>query len=165
MHRRLSRALVRRGGGLAMGLLVGCPERREQSMPVTMSRAQRDAIYEAVITHLTAIGDVWMCVDRRDYATAKRLGREFSEDLRLLEDLGWADRIDHDNVVLTQPPDELARTLARLHKDASGSLGTYVSRPKDEEELAQRDLAASEALGDILSQLAQPVDEVAEVTS
>jgi hypothetical protein len=30
------------------------------------------------------------------------------------------------------PPDELARTLARLHKDAAGSLGTYLSRPKDD---------------------------------
>jgi hypothetical protein len=44
-------------------------------------------------------------------------------------------------VGLTQPPDELTSALARLHKDASGSLGTYVSRLKDEEELAQRDLA------------------------
>ncbi len=134
-------------------------------MPVTISRAQRDAIYEVVITHLTAIGDVWMCVDRREYADAQRVGREFAEDLRLLEDLGWAAHIDRGTVALTQPPDELTRTLARLHKDASGSLGTYVSRPKDEEELAQRDLAASEALGAILSQLAQPSDDTLEVTS
>jgi hypothetical protein len=41
-----------------------------------------------VINHLTAIGDVWMCVDRREYADAKRFGREFAEDLRLLENLG-----------------------------------------------------------------------------
>jgi hypothetical protein len=59
-------------------------------------------------------------------------------------------------VVLTLPAEELTRALARLHKDASGSLGSYVSRPKDEEELAARDVAASEALGEILSQLAQP---------
>jgi hypothetical protein len=39
-----------------------------------------------------------------------------------------------------------------------------VSRPKDEEELAQRDLAASEALGEILSRLAQP-DNARELTS
>jgi hypothetical protein len=134
-------------------------------MPVTIFRAQRDAVYELVINHLAAIGDVWMCVDRREYADAKRMGREFAEDLRLLEDLGWAEHIDDETVALTQPPDELTRTLARLHKDASGSLGNYVSRPKDEEELAQRDLAASEALGAILSQLAQPPDDTPEVTS
>jgi hypothetical protein len=54
------------------------------------------------------------------------------------------------------PPDELTRTLARLHKDAAESLADYVSRPKHEEELAQRDVAASEALGELLSQLARP---------
>jgi len=35
-------------------------------MPVTLTRAQRDATYEMVVTHVTAIGDVWMCVDRRE---------------------------------------------------------------------------------------------------
>jgi hypothetical protein len=90
-------------------------------MPVTISRAQRDAIYEMVINHLTAIGDVWMSVDRRQFATAKRMGREFREGLRLLEDLGWSETIDRETVALTVPPDELTQTLARLHKDAAGS--------------------------------------------
>jgi hypothetical protein len=104
-------------------------------MPVTISRTERDAIYEMVINHLTAIGDVWRCVDRQEYRSAERLGREFAEDLRLLEDLGWAEHIDRETVALTQPPEELIRALARLHRDASASLRTYVSRPKDEEEL------------------------------
>jgi hypothetical protein len=133
-------------------------------VPLTISRVQRDAIYEMVVNHLTAIGDVWICVGRREYADAKRLGREFAEDLRLLEDLGWAETIDRETVSLTQPPEELTSTLARLHRDASASLGTYVARPKDEEELARRDVAASVALGDVLSRLAQPI-EAREVTS
>ena len=128
-------------------------------MLVTISRAQRDAIYELVINHLTAIGDVWISVNRREHATAKRMGRELREDLRLVEDLGWAETIDHETVELPAPPSELTRALARLQKDASGSLGIYVSRPKDEEKLAGRDLAASEALGEILSQLAQATRE------
>ncbi|HEX7298885.1 MAG TPA: hypothetical protein VF257_07740 [Solirubrobacteraceae bacterium] len=133
-------------------------------MPVTISRAQRDAIYEMVITHLTAIGDVWLCVKRRDFASAKEMGRKFAEDLRLLEDLGWSETIDHETVTLTMPLGELTRTLARLHKDAAEALGTYVSRPKADEELAQRDLAASEALGEILSRLAEPAADALEVT-
>ncbi|MGH2947582.1 MAG: hypothetical protein ACRDPC_15260 [Solirubrobacteraceae bacterium] len=103
---------------------------------MTITRAQRDAIYEIVINHLTAIGDVWLCVERREFADAKRMGRDFAEDLRLLDDLGWAQATDRETVALTVPPDELTRTLARLHRDAAGSLGTYVSRPKDDEELA-----------------------------
>jgi hypothetical protein len=35
------------------------------------------------------------------------------------------------------------------------SLGVYVSRPKEDEELAERDLAASETLGAILGKLAR----------
>ena len=133
-------------------------------MPVTITRVQRDAIYELVITRLTAIGDVWLSIERREFADAKKMGREFAADLQLLEDLGWAETIDGETVALTQPPAELTHTLARLHKDASASLSTYVSRPKDEEDLAQRDLAAAEALGEILTRLAQPVD-TGKVTS
>jgi len=63
-------------------------------MSLTITREQRDAIYEVVIDHPSGIDDVWMAVDQRDFATAKRLGRLFAEDLRLLEDLGWNDHID-----------------------------------------------------------------------
>ena len=98
------------------------------------------------------------------FADAKKMGREFAEDLRLLEDLGWAETIDRDTVSLTQPPEELTSALARLHAEASTSVGAYVSRPKDEEALAERDLAACDALGAILSRLAQPI-EAREVTS
>jgi hypothetical protein len=123
-------------------------------VPLTITRAQRDAIYQVVIPHLTAIGDVWLCVRRREFADAKKMGREFAEELRLLEDLGWSETIDRDTVTLTVPPDELTRMLTRLHRRAARSLGVYVSRPKDDEELAERDLAASETLGSILGQLA-----------
>jgi adenosylmethionine-8-amino-7-oxononanoate aminotransferase len=64
-------------------------------------------------------------VHRRDFADAKHLGRKFAEDLRLREDLGWSETIDHETVTLTMPPDELTRTLARLHKDAASALGVY----------------------------------------
>lgn len=60
-------------------------------MPVTISSAQQDAIYELAINRLNAIGDVQLCVDRREYASARRLGREVAEDLRLLEDLRAVD--------------------------------------------------------------------------
>jgi hypothetical protein len=33
---------------------------------LTITRAQRDAIHQIVIPHLTAIGDVWICVRRHD---------------------------------------------------------------------------------------------------
>jgi hypothetical protein len=45
--------------------------------------------------------------------------------------------------------------VARLHRRAARSLGVYVSRPKNDEELAERDLAASGTLCAILGKLAQ----------
>jgi hypothetical protein len=105
MHRRLSRDC--RGDAVAPGLLLGAPIRREQTVPLIITRGQRDAIYEIVISHLTAIGDVWLCVKRREFADAKKMGREFAEDLRLSEDLGWSETIDRDTVTLTVPPGEL----------------------------------------------------------
>jgi hypothetical protein len=121
---------------------------------LTITREQRDAIYELVIDHLTAIGDIWLCLEGREFAEAKSMGREFAEELRLLEDLGWSETIDRDSIALTLRPEELIRTVARLHRRAARSLAVYVSRPKDGEELAQRDLAASETLGAILGELA-----------
>jgi hypothetical protein len=38
--------------------------------------------------HPAAIGDVWLSVERRDFADAKEMGRKFAEALLLLEDLG-----------------------------------------------------------------------------
>jgi len=149
----LSRAC---GGGVVVrGLLFGGLTGGSRPVPLTITRAQRDAIYEIVIPHLTAIGDVWLCVKRREFADAKKMGREFAEELRLLEDLGWSETIDRDTVTLTVPREELTRTVARLHRRATRSLGVYVSRPKNDEELAERDLAASETLGAILGKLAR----------
>jgi hypothetical protein len=129
---------------------------------LTISREQRDAIYELVVTHLTGIGDVWITLNEREPATSKRLARAFVEDLHLLNDLGWDETIDNERVALTVPAGELVRTLARLHREAAGALRTYVSRPKDEEAVAERNVTASEALAELLSRLAsgpQPVGD------
>lgn len=112
-------------------------------MSVTITGAQRDAIYRTVITHLTGIGDVWSAVQQRDFAAARQLGREFGEDLRLLEDLGWGESIDSETVTLTMPTAELANVVARLQGRVSGSLEAYVRRPRDAEEIAEGDLATS----------------------
>jgi hypothetical protein len=123
-------------------------------MPFTITRPQRDAIYQLVLNHLSGIDAVWTSLDQGDVSTASRLGREFAQELRLLDNLGWSTTIEAETVELTLPAPELTGTFARLHKDAAASIDAYVSRAKDEERLAQRDLAAAEALGDALGRLA-----------
>ena len=108
---------------VGLGLLFGCPDSKG-------AEHARDHLPRAAGRHLRD-GDQPSDRDRRrlDVRRSTRvrrreaMGREFAEDLRLLEDLGWAEHIDRETVALTQPPDELTSTLARLHRDASGVAG------------------------------------------
>ena len=85
----------------------------------TITKAQRDGIYELVCNHLYGIEDLWIALGRsRDYATAERLGIEFGEDFRLLTDIGWRPAEDRTEFELTIPPHDLAETLKRLHDEA-----------------------------------------------
>jgi len=88
---------------------------------VTINGVQREVFYELVLDHLSGIADLSLAVERGDFATAERLGIEFGEDLRLMQDLGWdsAPRKDAD---LTMPPEDLAEVLTRLKADAKGGL-------------------------------------------
>jgi hypothetical protein len=79
-------------------------------MSLTLTREQRDAIYEVALNHLTGIGDVWTAIEKRATTTpARRLGRTFAEDLRLLDDLGWAENTGRQATDLTMRPGELSR--------------------------------------------------------
>jgi hypothetical protein len=116
------------------------PYRKEGTMPsstVTISGAQRQVFYELVLDHLSGIGDLRIAVENEDFATAERLGIEFGEDLRLMEDLGW-DKAFRDDVDLTMPPEDLAEVLTRLRADAEGGL----SESEHERESRETDEAA-----------------------
>jgi len=58
---------------------------------ITIDRDQRDGLYEVISNHLALVQDFWVAMERtKDGATAERLGLEFAEDFRLLQDIGWA---------------------------------------------------------------------------
>jgi len=84
--------------------------------------AQRDALYDEVLTHLSGIDGLWLAIERGDFAAADRLGREFSDDLTLiLEDLGWGDQSSDESeaVELTTETDVLLRVLPQLRARAA----------------------------------------------
>lgn len=90
----------------------------------TITKDQRKGIYELVCHHLYSIEDLWNALGRsRDYATAERLGIEFSEDFRLLNDIGWDAGDDRETFELTIPVHDLTETLKRLHGEAEAVLG------------------------------------------
>ena len=64
----------------------------------TIDRERRDALYELVLNHVNSIGDLWVAMEERDFAKAERLGIEYGEDLRLMQDLGWAEEDGRDSM-------------------------------------------------------------------
>jgi hypothetical protein len=135
------------------------PYRKEGTMPtkLTISPAQRLAVYEQVRLHLSTVSDLWLALERNhDYETAKRLGREFSEDSRLLDDLGWNPEDVRPEFELTMPDADLMRVLGRLRGEADGGLNpTGVEREsKEQEERVELGFRrARDACDDLLAQL------------
>lgn len=103
----------------------------------TISGERRDALYQLVRDHLGGLNDVWIAMEQnKDFAAAERLGREFAQDFRLLEDLGWAEDDARGAVELTMPTAELTQVLKRFHEAAEAGLASSrlerVSREEDE---------------------------------
>jgi hypothetical protein len=89
-------------------------------MSVTISGEQRDALYDHILLKLSAFGDLQLALDRGDIETATRLGRRFSDGLRLIQDeLGWGVGSSASYELRTIPPAELARILAGIRDDAA----------------------------------------------
>lgn len=86
---------------------------------ITITSEQRRGLYELVRNHISGLGDVWLVMEQNsDFATAERLGREFAEDVLLLNDLGWHPGDERAAFELTMPADDLAEALDRLRGEA-----------------------------------------------
>jgi hypothetical protein len=110
-----------------------------QGSTVTISGPQRQAFRLMLLQNLSGIADLWLAFTDGRVATASQLGRQFGQDLRLMDDLGWG--VEADDVDLTMAPAELAEVLQRMRADAEGGLreGTHERqvRAADEETRAR----------------------------
>ena len=86
---------------------------------ITISGPQRDGLYELVRNHLGSVGDLWDAPEqKKDFATAARLGLEFGEDFELLDDIGWDEDEGRESFELAMPVHDLTELLKRLHDEA-----------------------------------------------
>jgi hypothetical protein len=86
---------------------------------VTITAAERDALYDELYAGLSGIDGVWLAASTGDLEEVARLSRQFSDDLRLLlDDLGWGEGSGESHE-LTAPPDVLRRTFTRLRTTAT----------------------------------------------
>jgi len=89
--------------------------------PIKLTRDQREAIYQAVRTHLVGLSDVFTLLERQDdVPAAEKLAREVADDFRLLEDLGWHEEGSSGQVELTMPHPELSALMKRIREETEG---------------------------------------------
>lgn len=124
---------------------------------ITIDREQRDGLYEVVRNHLTGVEDFWVALERTgDFATAERLGLEFGEDFRLLQDIGWAEEESRMTFELTMPPHDLTELLRRLHGEAVQILissGSESQSDREEADTTRRFQRAYETCERVLADL------------
>lgn len=84
-----------------------------------ISAAQRNAIYQQILDHMSNAGDLSLLVEQGDLSAARRLAREVSDDLQLvLDGLGWGETTSGGDVDLNLPAEQLRRTFSRLRERA-----------------------------------------------
>lgn len=124
-------------------------------MTLTITAEQRDALYDHILDRLGGIGDVWLAVSVENYEAADRLGREFSDALRLvLDDLGWGEGTG-EPVDLTTPPDLLRRVFTRLRDLASSHAASVEQEQQEAREMEARNRLVMEACMLVLADLGE----------
>jgi hypothetical protein len=119
----------------------------------TITAAQRDALYDQILDRLSGIGDIEVAIQAENYDDAERIGREYSDDLRLLlDDLGIGDG-NGDPVELTAPPEVLRRVLPRLRQLAVNHSDSLEPEWVEVHRVRERSLLVSEACDAVMAAL------------
>jgi hypothetical protein len=122
-------------------------------MSLTITAAQRDALYDQILDRLSGIGDIELAIQAENYDDAERIGRDYSDDLRLLlDDLGIGDG-DGEPVELTTSPDVLRRVLPRLRQLALNYSAALKPEMVEVQEVSERNRLVSEACEAVLADL------------
>jgi hypothetical protein len=127
-------------------------------MGLSVTAAQRDALYDQILDRLSGIGDIEMAIRAHNYDDAERIGREYSDDLRLLlDDLGVGEQAAGP-VELNTPPAVLRRVLPRLRELALNHTAGLEPQWAEVQELRDRNRLVSEACEAVLGGLDACVD-------
>lgn len=104
-------------------------------MTITISKEERDALYERIVVRLSGIDDVHRVVEQEDWGAAQALGQEFSDLLRFVcSDLGWGEG-PRSSLTLSTPADVLARAAAIVRDLAKADADQFESDRRHAEEL------------------------------
>ncbi len=101
-------------------------------MGMTINRRYRDALYDGLMTDLSAHSDIFTHLRNDETTEAKRLHNRFKGELRLLDDLGWEREPEAEQFELTMPPRELRPIIERVYWSAVASLNNEPDQLVDE---------------------------------
>ena len=122
-------------------------------MSPTITAAQRDALYDQILDRLSGIGDIEMAIQAERHEDAERIGREYSDDLRLLlDDLGIGEG-DGGPLTLTTSPEVLRRVLPRLRERARTHTSSLEHEMSEVVEIKDRNKLVAEACEAVLAEL------------
>lgn len=83
-------------------------------MAIVLTPDQRNALRDQIFDRLPGVSDVWLHAQSGKFDMARRLGGEFADDLRMLNDcLGWEEEEDSKEFPATLPTDLLKRVFTR----------------------------------------------------
>jgi hypothetical protein len=122
-------------------------------MTPTITAQERDALCDQILDRLSGIGDIELTIQAENYVAAERLGREYSDDLRLLlDDLGLGDG-NGEPIKLTSPPEVLRRVLPRLRDLAVSHSASQEEEWAEVREIQERNRLVTEACRSVLADL------------
>lgn len=122
-------------------------------MSLTITAAQRDALYDQILDRLSGIGDIELAIQAKNYDVAERVGREYSDDLRLLLDGLGIGEGDGEPIELSAPSDVLRRILPRLRQSALNYTASLEPELAEVREVQERNRLVSEACETVLAGL------------
>lgn len=122
-------------------------------MSPAITAEQRDALWDQILDRLGGIGDIELAARAGNFDTAERLGREYSDDLRLvLDDLGFG-KGPGGTIELRTPPEVLRRVLSRLHDAAVSHSASQKEEWAEAREMQERNRLVAEACRSVLADL------------
>lgn len=130
-------------------------------MKLTVTAKQRDALHDQILDRLSGIGDIELAIRSKDYETAERLGREYVDDLRLLDALGFGEG-SGEPVDLAASPEVLSRALPRLRVLAERHTVSLESEWAEAEEIRSRNRLVEEACEAVLAKLGDAEPGIAQ---
>jgi hypothetical protein len=124
-------------------------------MAIKLTREQRDAIREEIISDLSELGNIAQILTKPDYQAAEHHRARFEDGLALLDDLDWEpDTIFPTFEFRRLNPDRLARALRWLQQRATATLTEHVLETSANRALAERAAIANDVYAKVLAELA-----------